>query len=214
MRLLLILSLSLFLSLSPKAQAHPHSWIDLETAPLFNKEGQITGLWVGWLFDDFYSAFSLEETKRNPDGTYNQADLDKLARTNLTNLSEYSYFTFAHVNGKEIPFLPVEIFKTNVQNNRLWMEFEVTFIEPIDPRTAQFDYAVYDPTYYVEILHAEAGEPVNLIGAEGINCGYTLNKPQPPEELSLMMADLDQTENAGTGVGIHFSEKVEISCGS
>ncbi|WP_417782867.1 DUF1007 family protein [Terasakiella pusilla] len=202
---------TLIFSASPKAHAHPHSWIDLETTLLFNEDGQITGLWVGWLFDDFYSAFTLEETPRNSMGGYDQSSLDALAKQNLKNLSEYSYFTFIHANGKTLPHKEVTKFKTFVDNNRLWMEFTVELETPVDPRTQKIDYAVYDPTYYVEILHAAKGDPIQMVG--NVNgCGYSLTSPEPPEELSLMAAALDQDETAGDGIGISFAERVVLSC--
>lgn len=202
---------ALVFATSPKAHAHPHSWIDLETTLLFNTQGQITGLWVGWLFDDFYSAFTLEETPRNSMGGYTQSSLDDLARQNLKNLSEYSYFTFIHADGKTLPHKEVTDFKTSVTNNRLWMEFTVELETPIDPRTHQVEYAVYDPTYYVEILHTEKGDPIQMVG--NVNgCGYALKSPEPPEELSLMAAALDQDETAGDGIGVSFAERVVLSC--
>jgi len=71
-----ILAFVLTLAIKP-VQAHPHSWIDLETALIFNKDGKIKGLWVGWLFDDYYSAFTLEEIKPDETGQYPQKELDE-----------------------------------------------------------------------------------------------------------------------------------------
>ncbi len=202
-----------FCLLTPiRASAHPHTWIDLETALIFNEKGQITGLWVGWLFDDFYSAFTLEGMKPNKDGKYDQKALNTLAETNLKNLSEYSYFTYIHVDGKQPAYKTVTDYKTFVENQRLWMEFTVELKEPIPAKGHQIDYAVYDPTYYVEILHAEKGDPIQLIGKGAQGCGYALKKPEPPEELSFMAANLDKDETAGDGIGQFFAEKVELSC--
>lgn len=199
------------LGLSHPAKAHPHSWIDLETSLIFNEKGEVAGLWVGWLFDDFYSAFTLEETARNKDGGYDQKSLDALAEQNLKNLSEYSYFTFIRADEKAVSMQPVTDYKTYVSKNRLWMEFSVMLEQPLDPKTHKIDYAVYDPTYYVEILHAANGDPVQLVGnTQG--CGYRLKTPEPPEELSLMAAGLDKTETAGDGIGVYFAERVVLSC--
>ncbi len=208
-----ILLAALILSLgSLSAKAHPHTWIDLETAPLFNEEGKVTGLWVGWLFDDFYSAFTLNEMKPGQDGEYVQKALNALAETNLKNLAEFSYFTFLRANGKPVKFKPVSDYKTSLQGNRLWMEFTVELETAIDPKTQKFDYAVYDPTFYVEILHAVEGDPIQLSGEGSLGCNYALKKPEPPEELSLMAAALDKDETAGTGIGESFAERVEILC--
>jgi len=205
-------ALVLFLIFSTPARAHPHSWIDLETALLFDDQGMVTGLWQGWLFDDFYSAFTLEGMAPDKDGGYDQVALNSLAETNLKNLSEYSYFTFIHADGAQPPYKPVESYKTFVENNRLWMEFTVMLETPIDPKQHKIDYAVYDPTFYVEILHAATGDPVQLNGKGAAQCGYRLKKPEPPKEISLMAAAMDKDQTAGDGIGIYFAEHVEISC--
>jgi len=200
------------LILASRPQAHPHSWIDLETTLLFNDQGQVTGLWQGWLFDDFYSAFTLDGMKPDENGKYDQKALRKLAATNLKNLSEYSYFTFIEADGKTQPLQEVSAYKTYIQGNRLWMEFSVMLEKPLNPRDIKLEYAVYDPTYYVEILHAVQGDPIQLTGTGAMGCGYRLKKPKPPEEMSLMAAALDQNETAGDGIGVYFAEHVEISC--
>jgi len=194
------------------ARAHPHSWIDLETSLIFNDQGQVIGLWQGWLFDDFYSAFTLEGMAPDKNGKYDQKALNSLAETNLKNLSEYSYFTFIHKDGKQPAYHPVHDYKTFVENNRLWMEFSVMLTEPIDPKAHKIDYAVYDPTYYVEILHAATGDPVQLSGKGALGCSYRLKNPEPPKEMSLMAAAMDKSESAGDGIGIYFAQHVEISC--
>ncbi|MDV7340494.1 DUF1007 family protein [Terasakiella sp. A23] len=196
---------------SVRAQAHPHSWIDLETTLLFDDQGRVTGLWVGWLFDDFYSAYTLEETARNEDGTFDQKDLDALAERNLTNLEEYSYFTYIRADEKQQTYKKVTDYKTFVDGHRLWMEFSVMLETPIDPVTHKVDYAVYDPTYYVEVLHALDGDPIQMVGNTN-GCGYQLKKPEPPKELSLMAAALDKTETAGDGIGVSFAERVILTC--
>lgn len=210
-------SLSLFLALlllalPGTAKAHPHSWIDLETSLLFNDEGKVTGLWVGWLFDDYYSAFTLEGMRPDKDGKYDQKALNDLAETNLNNLFDYNYFTFIRADEKLLNYRTVTDYKTHVDGYRLWMEFTVELTEPVDPKAHKIDYAVYDPTYYVEILHAADGDPVQLIGTGAQTCGYALQKPEPPKELSLMAAALDKDETAGDSIGISFAERVEIAC--
>lgn len=205
-----ILAFVLTLAARP-VQAHPHTWIDLETALIFNEEGKVSGLWVGWLFDDYYSAFTLEEIQPDKAGKYPQEKLDELATINLTNLSEYNYFTFIKADGKQQAIKPVTKFKTSVKR-RLWMEFTVELETPIDPRIQKIDYAVYDPTFYIEILHAVNGDPIQMIGNKALGCNYKLVKPEPPKELSLMAAALDKDETPKESIGASFAEQIDILC--
>jgi len=192
-------------------QAHPHSWIDLETALIFDGDGKIEGLWVGWLFDDYYSAFTLEETQPDKFGEYPQEKLNELAETNLKNLAEYNYFSFLRADGKQLAIKPVTKYKTSVKR-RLWMEFTIELETPIDPRSHKIDYAVYDPTFYIEILHAENGDPIRMIGDKALGCNYKLVKPEPPKELSFMAAALNKDETPSESIGASFAEQIDILC--
>lgn len=197
--------LTVLLCLSTNAKAHPHAWIDLETTVVFDDAGLIKGLRVGWLFDDFYSAFSLDGVKPTQDA------FNKLAETNLKNLSEYNYFTQITADGKKLATQKVTEYNTELQGNRLWLEFFVPLVDPVDPKKVKITYAVFDPTYYVEVLHAETGDPIRLEGNTN-GCGYRLIPPQPPEDISLMAAAMDQTQTAGDTIGDYFAEHVTLRC--
>ena len=83
---------------------------------------------------------------------------------------------------------------------------------PIDVKMHQIEYAVYDPTYYIEILYAEETQVVRLEGYGKSHCQYILHPPEPPEELSLFAAGLDQNQKAGDGIGEMFAERVVLTC--
>jgi len=187
------------------AKAHPHAWIDMETAVLFDDKGMVTGLRVGWLFDDFYSAFSMEGIQPT------QKRLNELAEANLKNLSEYNYFTQMKVEGQLLKHKPVETYTTQLIGNRLWLEFDVMLETAINPKKQSLTYAIFDPTYYVEILYSKEGDPIRMVGNSS-GCGYAVKLPEPPKEMSLMAAALDKTETAGDTIGTYFAEKVTLSC--
>lgn len=197
--------LAVLCGLSANAKAHPHAWIDLETTVVFDDAGLVKGLRVGWLFDDFYSAFSLDGVKPTQDA------LNILAETNLKNLSEYDYFTQITADGKKLATQKVTDYHTELRGKRLWLEFFVPLESGVDPKKSKLTYAVFDPTYYVEILHAETGDPIRLEG-QAKGCGYRLTPPQPPEDISLMAAAMDQTQTAGDTIGDYFAEHVTLRC--
>lgn len=202
----LLLTLVLTLSLSIQAHAHPHAWIDMETALIFDDQGRVTGLRVGWLFDDFYSAFSLDGIEAT------QQKLNELAEINLGNLKEYKYFTDIKIDGVRQKHGDVSEYNTELIGNRLWLDFVVPLLEPVDPMTHEIVYSVYDPTYYVEILHATEGDPIRFEGAANAACGYAMKNPEPPEDIALLAAALDKTETAGDAIGTYFAERVVLSC--
>ncbi|WP_420547717.1 DUF1007 family protein [Curvivirga sp.] len=190
--------------------AHPHAWIDLQSSVVFNDEGQVEGLKLRWTFDALYTGFALSGVKRDEDGNLDKTFINELAKENLTNLEDYSYFTFMDVAGEKQNFETVTEFSTDIDDGRLWLEFNLPLPEALDPK--DITYSVYDPTYYIEILHKD-----RLIAFEGNqtaeeNCSYDFTDPEPTEELISRMADLDKTETAGNGVGQFFAEKVSVTC--
>lgn len=195
----------------PKAsQAHPHAWIDLETTVIFNEDSQVSGLKLRWTFDALYTGFALSGVSRDSEGRMDKTFIQELAKENLSNLEEYSYFTSMDVAGKRQRFDTVTEFLTDIDEGRLWLDFTLPLREPAEPK--DITYSVYDPSYYIEILHKDP-----LIGFAGNpsaeeNCSYSILNPEPTEELISRMADLDKTETAGDGIGQFFAEKVSVTC--
>jgi ABC-type uncharacterized transport system substrate-binding protein len=193
------------------AGAHPHAWIDLKTSAVFDDAGAFVGVHVDWLFDDFYSLFILEEIG-SADGTIPPEALMDLAQRNLRNLAEYSYFTFIEVDGAKGEYAAPQNVHSELRDGRLAMQFTVPLLQPVDVRTSAVSYGVYDPTYYIEVLHMEEGDAVTLSGAAPNGCAAELQKPAPSMADVALAASLDQTETAGEGLGELFAEIIVIRC--
>ena len=194
------------------ATAHPHGWVDLKSAPIFNDDGFIIGLKQEWLFDDFYSAFILEDIDLSEDIETTNNQLNSLAKENLKNLAEYNYFNDIRADNKPVTLQEVTQYQARLEGFRLSMDFTVGFATPIDPKSQSFQYAIYDPTYYIEILHSENTQAIQTIGKASQSCKSNLIPPNPSEDLMIKMAALDQNQTAGTEIGVHFAEKVVITC--
>lgn len=198
-----------FLLAAPAAHAHPHGWIDLRIQVLFDAAGRAVGLRQHWLFDEFYSAFATEGMAEAPEGL--QAGIDALMRENLTNLAEFDYFTKVTSKGAAAAFGPVRETSSAIEGQRLGMSFVLPFREPLDPGEAPLAYAIFDPTYYIEMLHAEADGAITLEGApEG--CDFGIATPDPDAEWVALAAALDRTQSAGDQLGAVFAETVTVTC--
>ncbi len=195
---------------SSSVTAHPHAWIDLKTTPLFNDKGEVIGLKQLWLFDDFYSAYILQTLPKADDGLYEQKAVDELAKLNLQNLEEYKYFTVIKGDEKPLEHGKVTKYKSYVEGNRLAMEFDLPLKKPIDPKSVPVEYLVYDPIYYIEILHVKSDDAVTLPKAGP--CVYSLVPPSPAREQSLAAANLDRDDTAEYGFGVYFAEIVSLTC--
>ncbi|NWG46131.1 MAG: DUF1007 family protein [Alphaproteobacteria bacterium] len=194
------------------AQAHPHSWIDLEVSVLFDGEGRATGLRQIWLFDEYYSAFALEGFDRDGDGAPDQALVEGLITEMVGNLADYQYFTEATLGGEAVALGRALPQGACLTENRLEMTVEVPFATPQPVAGRPLRYAVYDPTYYIEILHSDGPASIRLEAAPA-GCAATLEEPAPPPEFETLAAALDRNQTAGDTLGQHFAEWVNIACG-
>ena len=88
--------LGLIIALLPlPAFAHPHIFIDAKAAITFNDAGQVVSIHNTWVFDQAYSAWSIQGLDTNNDGKYSPQELQPLADDNMNGLADYEYYTFA-----------------------------------------------------------------------------------------------------------------------
>lgn len=192
-------------------QAHPHGWIDLRSVMIFDDEGRIEAIRVHWLFDEYYTVFATEGMDADGDGNPDSDQIEALARNNITNLEAYDYFVFMETGGEQPAYGEVTHYETYMVGIQLAMVFTVPLAEPIDPATADFEYAIYDPTYWIEVLHVPSN-PVLLEGGVPEDCGYDLILPNPDFETVSLAQALDRDETAGATLGQHFAERVVLTC--
>ncbi|MEQ8666369.1 MAG: DUF1007 family protein [Rhodospirillales bacterium] len=208
--LLLTVTLCFVMTAMPRALAHPHAWIDLESTAILNDDGHLIALQQYWLFGDFYSSYVLADIGSDDRDAIIDS-LREVARQNLVSLRDYDYFTVIKSDGQRKDIVDVEIFETGVVEGRIYLKFTTALAEPLDPATAVVRYAVYDPTYYIEILYAEGVAP-RFQAPGAVVCELGVNKPSPTFDELAFAASLDRTENGGDGLGEVFAEWVEMTC--
>lgn len=211
MRYFLIACCLLILAPLQPASAHPHAWADVQVEVLFDKAGSIMGLRQTWLFGDFYSAYAVEGMDSDGDGKPDQKNLDGILKENMKNLKEYSYFTRAWQGDKILKIKTVTDMSTRMNENRMEMTFITDFTVPVTRPRDHFGYSIYDPSFYIEMLHMEMEKPVLLSGApEG--CDYQLLQPNPDPNVVAQASMLDASVRGETGLGRFFAERVELTC--
>lgn len=204
-----LLALALPLAWTAPAAAHPHAWIDLESRLIFDDAGRLTALELDWLFDEFYTAFIAEEFTAS--GKPASAYLEEVAAENLANLRAYDYFTTVELDGERLPLGDVTRFETNIVGERLRLAFTVPLVESVEPAGSLLSVAVYDPTYYIEVLYKEGVSPV-LDGLEGDACSLFVMPPTPTPEQVAMAFMLDASQTGEDGLGRHFAEIAQLDC--
>lgn len=197
-----------FLAGGPAA-AHPHVWIDLETKPVYDADGNVTGLEVAWIFDPFYTVFAIED-KMTEDGV-DQEGLVQMVAGNLEKLRPHDFFTDIRAGGAKVKLGPVETFNAGVLDDKLWMHFVVTFETPVDPRAESLSYAVYDPTFYIEIAYRDPAK-ANLDAAGTPGCEAQLEEANPTAETITLAQSLDAATTGPDTLGAMFAQRVRIEC--
>ncbi|MBO6949282.1 MAG: DUF1007 family protein [Rhodospirillales bacterium] len=197
---------------SKPVMAHPHVWADVKVQVLFDDEGRVQALHQYWLFDDYYSAFVISGADMNKDGKPDQAALEEVLAENMKNLKDYDYFSRAWSGDVRIETGEPSDLATGVSGNRLQMSFVLPLAEPVTANDLPFRYAIFDPTYYIEMVHAEAEDAVTLDAAPK-NCKAEIRQPNPNPEQVALAASLDRTQSAGDTLGLFFAETVYVTCG-
>ena len=193
----------------PAAGAHPHAWIDLRTTVILRSDGQITALEEEWLFDQLYTLLATQGLDRDPGGSPNA--LTELARTNLGNLRPHGYFIHAVVDGAKAEIATVTEFETGVRDERLWLRFLAPLVTPVDPKRQTFAFSVFDPSYFIEMLHVK-DKPIAFRGTDVSACRGNIQKPRPTAAAISLAAALDRNAKAPESFGEHFAEKVTVTC--
>ncbi|WP_200195300.1 DUF1007 family protein [Halorhodospira abdelmalekii] len=201
---------TLLAGITTVSSAHPHAWIDLRVSLQFDEQGKITAMQQRWLMDPFMSTLWLEDITRDAAGESREAQLQSAAEQLLDNISGHSYFTRIEHNGQEIEALQAQDPQLIPRDRRLELRFALEWPEPLDPETAPVRYAVFDPTYYIEILHAES-DSIRLQGS-GLHCDLRIRSPSPDPAKIAYAASLDVHEQPSTELGRHFAEWAEITC--
>jgi ABC-type uncharacterized transport system substrate-binding protein len=195
----------LLLLIPAQGRAHPHVWADIKVQVIFDDKGLLTGLHETWLFDDFYSAFVIG-------GGATQEQLESVLAENMKNLEEYDYFTRIMSGETRITGAKPEQASSRITGNRLEMSFLLQLPAPLSVSDLPMRYAVYDPAYYIEMLHTKAPDAVTLVNAPK-ECTSKLEQPKPDMEQVVLAASLDKTQKASDGLGLFFAEAVTVKCG-
>jgi len=194
--------------------AHPHGWIDMSVRVITNDDGAVTGLHQTWRMDPFYSLVVMEELQQVP-GTSLEQGLDQLGSEIRNNLTPQHYFTEVRIGDKPQTFGEVTEYTALERDGRLTFMFILPLTSP-QPLSGQgLEYQVFDPTYYIEMVHEEEGDepsPQALILNGEPDCTLSVLPADPDPEKVLQASLLDVDEEGEPGLGRHFAETGRVDC--
>ena len=213
----LIAALLALLALSSRqdAGAHPHVWIETRATLRFDAERRLTALAAEWVFDDLYTGFALEDVEKGEDGGVSPEALQPLADQNVRELAEWGYFTLLKADGGRVELGPAQEQRMRYADGRLTLSFVLPLPEPINPREREIAFAIFDPTFYIDMLPARQ-QALRLEGAPPEGCTAQLRPEQQgderyvPDSFALSVeTDPAAPENS---LGARVARWAELSC--
>ncbi len=201
--------------LSLPAVAHPHGWIDLRVSLVLDDKDRLAALQQSWRLDPFYSLVVLEELEREHGMEGLDAALDQLGSEMRDNLSPQGYFTELELDGDRLELAEVDDYTVLERDGRVEFVFLLPLTESRVIRGATVAYQVFDPTYYIEVVHeAEGDGPARDALAVGgqLDCKTRILPADPDPEKVEEAAMLDVTDEGEAGLGRHFAETGEVTC--
>lgn len=189
--------------------AHPHAWIDVRSTIVLSAEGLISVIEEEWLFDDLYSAAILEGLKE--DSPEKKAVVSDFAAEVIENLGPYGYFMRITANGRPIELNTVTQFKSEMKGQQLQLSFTAPLAEPADPVRDDVSFAVYDPTYFIQMTHRPQDLPT-IRSEKQSPCRARVQPPNPTAQDIARALALDRGAAPEEGLGDLFAEKVHIQC--
>ncbi len=165
-----LLGLAVLLPPFDSPRAHPHIWIDVSVELRFQGE-VLEGMRVVWLFDEYYSAFAVQDFDANGNKQLDREELAVLENSH-EGLKDYSYFTHLKVGDLVPENLKVEVvenFTAEMKDDRLQYAFDVPLPQNLDPRETTFGVGFYDETYYID-LNVGSPRKLRVTGNWPVNC--------------------------------------------
>lgn len=195
----------------PPPLAHPHASITLETSLQVDADGKASRLHQVWTFDALYTAFVLEGVAKTP--ALAAQVVREVAEENLRNLGEYAYFTEIRLGGAKIVTEPATDLTTALVESpngaRLQMAFTLPFEKPLDLSDAALVYAVFDPSFYIDMRHKVPSD-ARLEGGNG--CALEVHQSEPSQDIANLAAALDKEAEPIPTLGRHFAQFIEVAC--
>jgi ABC-type uncharacterized transport system substrate-binding protein len=191
-------SIPMVLAVASNAWAHPHTFIDLKSTIVLTGDGQIGAIRAQWTFDEYYTSDLMRQV----------GGVQAFADTALVNLAPYGYFTELREGTNKAKFDRPKDIAARLESKRLVLEFTLPLAKAAGQSTT---LSVYDPTYYIEMLHGSASSVV-FQGPGSDRCRANIIEAKPDEKTRQRAMGMDRQATADHSLGEKFAERVDITC--
>ena len=81
----------------------------------------------------------------------------------------------------------------------------------VDLAVQNFSYAIFDPTYYIEMFHPE-GDTIAFEGNAPADCGTWIEQPNPSADAIALSQSASLDAKPDDTIGRLFAETVHVKC--
>ncbi|WP_157952972.1 DUF1007 family protein [Limnobaculum parvum] len=196
--------------LSPLAGAHPHSFIDIDSSLVIQKQ-ELVGVRMVWEMDELTSAELLLDAAMAKDSpTVWQSMADEL----MENTRNQLYFSYMKSNGKPVQFAEkADNYSLSRHGNKAVFTFVLPIANPIPLKNSTITLSTYEQSYYVDMRYPSEKSihlPDDITGI----CSVKLTSPKPDVSLMAYANSLDKNDSPGEDMmlGSKFAQIVTLKC--
>ena len=146
-----------------EARANPDVWVETTITVSFDQQ-RVSGLDFSWVFDDFYSAHTIQTHDLDGDGTLNPLEVRNLRAETFDPLSPADYFVHIWSGEEKQDGFDVDRFAARIEQAQLVYEFSVGLTPPLDPTAEPVTVSLFDREVFVDFSFSDA--PFLLVSGE------------------------------------------------
>jgi ABC-type uncharacterized transport system substrate-binding protein len=190
------------------AQAHPHVWITAKSEVVYAPDGSISGVRHAWTFDDMFSTYALQGIETKTKGVYSREQLAPLAQTNVENLKEFGFFTFAKADGKKQKFAEPVDYYLEYRDDALTLHFMLPAKAPFKARQTALE--VFDPAFFIDFKFDEK-DPIKLVDAPA-DCKLQFERPNDGTANAQRLNENNFANGDNSNYGAMYANKILVDC--
>jgi ABC-type uncharacterized transport system substrate-binding protein len=190
------------------ADAHPHVWITAKSEVVYAPDGSISGVRHAWTFDDMFSTYALQGIETKTKGVYSREQLAPLAQTNVENLKEFGFFTFAKADGKKQKFAEPIDYYLEYRDDALTLHFMLPAKAPFKARQTALE--VFDPAFFIDFKFDEK-DPIKLVGAPA-DCKLQFERPNDGTANAQRLNENNFANGDNSNYGAMYANKILVDC--
>jgi ABC-type uncharacterized transport system substrate-binding protein len=190
------------------AKAHPHVWITAKSEVVYAPDGSISGVRHAWTFDDMFSTYALQGIETKTKGVYSREQLAPLAQTNVENLKEFGFFTFAKADGKKQKFAEPVDYYLEYRDDALTLHFMLPAKAPFKARQTALE--VFDPAFFIDFKFDEK-DPIKLVDAPA-DCKLQFERPNDGTANAQRLNENNFANGDNSNYGAMYANKILVDC--